>query len=160
MSKYYGYYLSPLGVIQITADEKAVNKIEFTQTEDIIPTKNDNETPIIKLTINQLDEYFLQSLRIFTVPIKFEGTEFQKKVWTELQKIPYGYTLSYGQVAEKIGDANAVRAVGSANGQNPIAIIVPCHRVIGSNGELTGYSGELWRKQWLLEHEGGIRRLF
>jgi methylated-DNA-[protein]-cysteine S-methyltransferase len=160
MSQFTGFYLSPLGALQITANEKFLKKIEFASNEDIIPKDNKIESDIIKNTIAQLEEYFLQSRREFDIPLEMEGTDFQKKVWKELLTIPFGYTISYAQLAKKIGDENAVRAVGSANGQNPIAIIVPCHRVIGSTGDLTGYSGELWRKQWLLEHEGGIRRLF
>jgi methylated-DNA-[protein]-cysteine S-methyltransferase len=160
MRLFTGYYLSPLGVLQITTNEKYLNKIEFASNEDVMPKDNDSDSPVIKQTIEQLEEYFFQSRREFDIPLNLEGTDFQKKVWDQLGTIPYGYTISYAQLAKKVGDENAVRAVGSANGQNPIAIIVPCHRVIGNTGDLTGYSGGLWRKQWLLEHEGGIRRLF
>ena len=101
----------------------------------------------------QILAYFKGTLKLFTLPLKTEGTDFQQKVWGELLNIPYGTTQSYGQLARKIGDVKSVRAVGTTNGKNRIAIIVPCHRVIGSDGSLTGYAGELWRKEWLLKHE-------
>jgi methylated-DNA-[protein]-cysteine S-methyltransferase len=94
--------------------------------------------------------------KTFSIPLAPNGTEFQKKVWKALQNIEYGTTTSYQKQAIKMGDLKAIRAMASANGKNPIAIIIPCHRVIGSNGSLTGYAGELWRKQWLLEHEAKV----
>lgn len=104
----------------------------------------------------QLTEYFAGRLREFEVRLAPEGTEFQKKVWQELGQIPFGTTISYGELARRIGQPAASRAVGAANGQNPISIIVPCHRVIGANGTLTGYGGGIERKKWLLEHEARI----
>jgi methylated-DNA-[protein]-cysteine S-methyltransferase len=103
----------------------------------------------------QLQEYFAGELREFDIPLLMEGTEFQKRVWKTLQTIPYGETISYGELAKKIGDSKAVRAVGAANGQNPIPIIVPCHRVIGSDGSLTGFGGGIENKRKLLELERG-----
>ena len=103
----------------------------------------------------QLVAYFAGGLRAFDLPLAPNGTEFQRRVWTELTKIPFGATISYARLARRVSNAAAVRAVGAANGRNPIPIIVPCHRVIGSNGSLTGFGGGLHRKQWLLQHEGG-----
>jgi AraC family transcriptional regulator of adaptative response/methylated-DNA-[protein]-cysteine methyltransferase len=104
----------------------------------------------------ELDAYFAGSLRTFSVPLVAEGTAFQEKVWEELRAIPYGQTCSYRDLAQKIRKPEAVRAVGRANGDNRIAIIIPCHRVIGSDGSLTGYGGGLWRKRWLLRNEGAV----
>ena len=103
----------------------------------------------------QLVAYFAGRLRAFDLPLAPNGTEFQRRVWTELTKIPFGATISYARLARRVSNAAAVRAVGAANGRNPIPIIVPCHRVIGSDGSLTGFGGGLARKQWLLNHEGG-----
>jgi methylated-DNA-[protein]-cysteine S-methyltransferase len=105
-------------------------------------------------TRRQLSEYFAGSRRTFELPLRLEGTAFQQRVWRELTEIPYGETWSYGQLATRIGKPSASRAVGLANGRNPISILVPCHRVIGADGSLTGYGGGLERKQWLLAHEG------
>jgi methylated-DNA-[protein]-cysteine S-methyltransferase len=104
--------------------------------------------------VRQLSEYFAGTRRTFHLPLRLQGTEFQQRVWRELTEIPYGETWSYGQLARRIGNPNASRAVGLANGRNPISILVPCHRVIGADGSLTGYGGGLERKQWLLAHEG------
>jgi methylated-DNA-[protein]-cysteine S-methyltransferase len=104
-----------------------------------------------------LAAYFAGELTEFDLPMKMIGTEFQKTVWRELLNIPFGVTISYGELADRVGNPNASRAVGAANGRNPISIIVPCHRVIGSNGKLTGYGGGLERKEWLLAHESKRR---
>jgi methylated-DNA-[protein]-cysteine S-methyltransferase len=101
----------------------------------------------------QFEEYFNGTRKTFDIPLSPEGTEFQKKVWTELLNIPYGETTTYQQMANKLGDPKVIRAAASANGKNPISIVIPCHRVIGSDGSLTGYAGGLHRKKWLLEHE-------
>lgn len=105
-------------------------------------------------TLRQLGEYFDGGRRDFTIPLKLHGTAFQQRVWQVLKEIPYGATLSYGELAQRIDNPNASRAVGLANGRNPISIVVPCHRVIGADGSLTGYGGGLERKRWLLAHEG------
>lgn len=110
-------------------------------------------TPLIELTILQLEEYFLQNRNLFSIPLLLAGTAFQKKVWLELQKIPYGATIAYLDLAKQFGDVNAIRAIASANGANAISIIVPCHRVIGKNGSLVGYAGGLATKSALLEIE-------
>ncbi|GAC1491814.1 MAG: hypothetical protein NVS1B13_21930 [Flavisolibacter sp.] len=101
----------------------------------------------------QLDSYFKGTLKKFELPIKAEGTEFQQRVWTLLENIPYGKTISYQNLSRQYGDVKSIRAVAAANGKNKLAIIIPCHRVIGSNQSLTGYAGGIWRKKWLLEHE-------
>ena len=114
--------------------------------------------------VEQLIQYFQGERRQFELPIAQEGTAFQKEVWSELMQIPYGKTISYLELARKTGDSKATRAVANANGKNNVCIIVPCHRVIGSNKELVGYSGGLWRKKWMLEHEAkiahGVQTLF
>lgn len=105
----------------------------------------------------QLDEYFGGRCGEFNLPLDLQGTEFQKRVWAELQKIPFGKTVTYKELALRLGDVKAIRAVGTANGANPVSLIVPCHRVIGSDGSLVGYGGGLWRKKWLLQHEGALK---
>ncbi|MCL4299245.1 MAG: methylated-DNA--[protein]-cysteine S-methyltransferase [Anaerolineae bacterium] len=112
-----------------------------------------NLPPVMAACLAQLDAYFKGEGREFSFKLEPAGTDFQKAVWRQLLTIPYGQTASYLDVARQVSNEKAVRAVGAANGQNPIAIIVPCHRVIGSNGQLTGYGGGLWRKAWLLNHE-------
>lgn len=119
---------------------------------------------VINDCAEQLIEYFQGKRRNFTVPVYQDGTDFQQIVWNELLGIPYGKTISYQTLSKKIGDVKAIRAVGATNGKNKIAVIVPCHRVIGSHGDLTGYAAGLWRKKWLLEHElkiaHGVQTLF
>ncbi len=113
-------------------------------------------TPIIEQCISELDEYFFEGRKFFNVEIQLSGSLFQNKIWNELLTIPYGKTISYLDLALRVGDINSVRAVGMANGQNPLAILVPCHRVIGKNGDLVGYGGGLDKKLWLLHHEGAF----
>jgi len=108
---------------------------------------------------SQLDEYFRRERSIFELPLDLHGTDFQLRVWNELLNIPFGRTVTYKELTLRLGDIKAIRAVAAANGANPVSIIVPCHRVIGSDGSLTGYAGGLWRKQWLLEFERGEQRL-
>jgi methylated-DNA-[protein]-cysteine S-methyltransferase len=149
MKLYKAYYDSPVGIIEITGTEEGISSLIF------VESKNDEEEypDCIKNCLEQLDEYFEGKRKEFNVKLMVEGTEFQKSVWNKLRNIPYGKTASYKDIAQEIGNEKAVRAVGSTNGKNPISIIVPCHRVIGANGKLTGYAGGLWRKEWLLEHE-------
>jgi methylated-DNA-[protein]-cysteine S-methyltransferase len=144
------YFESPLGLIQVKSINQKICLVEFAEKETEPFTI---DTPLNKECIKQLKEYFAGTRLHFDLPIFQIGTDFQQKVWSELLNIPYGTTQSYGQLARKIGDIKSVRAVGTTNGKNRIAIIVPCHRVIGSDGSLTGYAGELWRKEWLLKHE-------
>jgi O-6-methylguanine DNA methyltransferase len=115
------------------------------------------DTPLLKTLDEQLSSYFDGKSRNFDLPLSFAGTDFQNKVWKRLCQIPYGQTVNYGWIAAKIGCPDSSRAVGRANGANPIAIVVPCHRVIGRDGQLVGYGGRLWRKKWLLEHEGALQ---
>jgi methylated-DNA-[protein]-cysteine S-methyltransferase len=146
------YYRSPIGILEITGTDQGVTTIYFLNAD---PDRlADVPTPPVLTCLNQLNEYFNGERKEFSVPLQLAGTAFQMRVWQHLLTIPFGVTRSYLSVAEALGDRNTVRAVGTANGQNPISIIVPCHRVIGSNGSLTGYGGGLWRKEWLLNHEG------
>ena len=148
------YYSSPIGTLEISGNEEGISSVLF---EDVGVQPDLFLKPVksllLKKCIQQLDEYFASTRRQFELKLNPEGTEFQKKVWSKLIKIPYGKTKSYLDIAKQIGDANANRAVGNANAKNPVSIIVPCHRVIGNTGELVGYSGGMWRKEWLLNHE-------
>lgn len=143
------YYSSPIGMMEIAGTEDGISSIIF--TDDEVTTGMVPE--ILKDAYDQLDEYFKGKRKVFDLKLSPEGTEFQKRVWEELENIPFGETLSYKDIASRIGNIKAVRAVGNANGKNPISIVVPCHRVIGSSGDLTGYAGGLDRKAWLLKHE-------
>ena len=145
-------YNTIIGPIEIVEEDGYIVRLDFRIDEKI----DTEETSLIKETYKQIEEYLLGNRKKFIVPIKLKGTEFQKKVWNALLEIPYGETMSYKQIAEKIGNPKACRAVGMANHNNPIAIIVPCHRVIGSNRKLVGYAGGLDVKQKLLEIEGEI----
>ncbi len=147
------FYKSPIGYIKITVGNKGITGIDFIRAKSKIKPSNTSNV-LLQSCVKQLDEYFQGKRKKFELIINLNGTEFQKKVWLELLKIPFGQTLSYGEVARKIKNPKAVRAVGQAIGKNPISIVVPCHRVIGKNGKLTGYASGLDRKKWLLEHEG------
>lgn len=149
--KYITYLPTPIGQLKITADENAVNSILFVFNNTKMEKENINS--IVAQCKNELAEYFSGKRKEFDVPIRQAGTEFQQKVWNELLKIPYGETVSYEDIAVALGDKKSVRVVGSSNGKNQISIIVPCHRVIGKDGSLTGYAGGMWRKKWLLNHE-------
>lgn len=147
--KYRGYMDSPLGLLQIEASGAGLERVSF--VDQIAEETNENEL-VIKARI-QLTEYFKGERKIFELPLFPEGTHFQRNVWDELLKVPFGVTKSYEDIARKLGDVKVIRAAASANGKNPLAIVVPCHRVIGKDGSLTGYSGGLWRKKWLLQFE-------
>lgn len=146
---------SPLGFTKITGDEEGISALSILNSEetitDIIPVELED-------CVHQLNEYFEGKRTQFDLQLNPEGTDFQKKVWNLLQTIPYGKTMSYLQLSQQLGDVKAIRAVANANGRNPIWIVIPCHRVIGSNGSLTGYAGGLQRKQWLLEHESPYKQ--
>jgi len=146
---------TPIGFTEIKGDENGISKIyvldESEELSTIIPKD------LIE-AVTQLQEYFIGKRTEFTFKLNPKGTEFQKKVWQELLQIPYGKTCSYLELSKKLGDVKAIRAVASANGKNPLWIVVPCHRVIGTDGSLTGYAGGLWRKKWLLEHENPIKQ--
>lgn len=140
---------SPLGITKIVGNENGVSVISVLQ-EGELSKKIPKE---LKDAVTQLNEYFEGKRQNFDFKINPKGTEFQQKVWLELLNIPFGKTMSYLDLSKKLGDIKAIRAVASANGKNPLWIVVPCHRVIGTDGSLTGYAGGLWRKKWLLEHE-------
>ncbi|WP_457610080.1 methylated-DNA--[protein]-cysteine S-methyltransferase [Lutibacter sp.] len=144
------YYKTPIGTAKIEGDKNGIKSI--TVIDEII------ETPFkipnfLQNCVEQLDEYFNGNRTEFNLKLNPQGTDFQKRVWKELLNVPYGKTRSYLEQSKKLGDVKAIRAVASANGKNPIWIVIPCHRIIGSNGSLTGYAGGLWRKKWLLAHE-------
>ncbi|MEP6677011.1 MAG: methylated-DNA--[protein]-cysteine S-methyltransferase [Ferruginibacter sp.] len=170
MEQQKAYYHSPVGILEIKTSGDILNALFFINSWKG-PAINENEihaetdlSPGAEKTINQLKEYFEGKRKIFDMPLQQEGTVFQLKVWEQLTHIPYGRTISYLQLSKNIGDVKAIRAVGTTNGKNSISIIVPCHRVIGSNGDLVGYGGDLWRKKWLLAHEAkfenGVQTLF
>ena len=161
------YYKSPIGLLCINATDENIGAVLFVGDNKTADKSMDNavsENLLIQDCIKQLHEYFDGKRKAFDLPIKQSGTVFQHKVWNALLKIEYSKTTSYRELSRAIGDVKATRAVGTSNGKNNISIIVPCHRVIGSNGSLTGYAGGLWRKQWLLEHEAknknGVQLLF
>lgn len=148
--QYKAYYDSPIGILEITGTENAITGVHFV-AKKVDP---DPAMPIpLKDCLKQLYEYFVGDRKEFALNLQLEGTGFQKKVWDQLMKIPYGKTISYKDIAVAIANEKACRAVGSANGRNNIAIIVPCHRVIAHDGTLGGYGGGLWKKEWLLDHE-------
>lgn len=154
MSTFVEYYLSPLGTIEIVCDEENVLEVEFVEEQS-----GNCPSDLTARVMRQLQDYFAGSLQEFDLPLAPAGTEFQKRVWKALQHLPYGTTTNYGKLAADLGDSNLSRAVGLANGKNPIAIIIPCHRVIGADGSLTGYAGGLPRKKALLQLEGSITQL-
>ncbi|HEV7331148.1 MAG TPA: methylated-DNA--[protein]-cysteine S-methyltransferase [Flavisolibacter sp.] len=143
-------YHSPLGPLEIQCSDDHVTAVLFTAETS---TAENQSHPLLQSCLMQLDEYFSGKRKTFNLPLAQPGTPFQQKVWELLYMIPFGKTISYHQLAMQYGDLKAIRAVASANGKNNLAIIIPCHRVIGSNRSLTGYAGGLWRKKWLLEHE-------
>ena len=150
-NKYVTYLKSPIGQLKITSEGEFINSILFVFSDTEMEEENVNNVLIQCKT--ELSEYFSGKRKEFEVPFRQAGTEFQQKVWSELVKISYGKTVSYNHIAKAIHNQKSIRAVGSTNGKNQISIIVPCHRVIGSDGSLTGYAGGLWRKKWLLNHE-------
>jgi methylated-DNA-[protein]-cysteine S-methyltransferase len=152
------FYKSPVGWLEIIEENNFIVEIKFLDDDCFFNSKK--LEGILKDSVQQLDEYFQRVRTEFNLPLNPNGTDFQKKVWTELQYIPLGKTISYLDMAKRLGNPKVIRAAGTANGKNPIAIIIPCHRVIGSDGSLTGYAGGLKRKQWLLEHESSQVRLF
>ena len=156
---YYCYFESPLGKLLLTGN-KLLESLHFPIGKTKVEPEKDwiyNEKIFLK-AIDQLDAYFKGELTKFDIELNIQGTDFQKKVWQELVKIPYGETLSYGELAKRIGNPKASRAVGMANGKNPISIIVPCHRFIGKNGSLTGFGGGLDAKKTLLDLEKRIKK--
>jgi methylated-DNA-[protein]-cysteine S-methyltransferase len=161
MESYHSYFLSPVGLLKISCTDEHLTTISFAEEAEAQGTVRENELSL--QTAHQLKEYFAGTRRVFDLPIRQSGSPFQAKVWQLLHEIPFGKTISYSTLARQYGDLKATRAVAAANGKNQLAIICPCHRVIGSNQTLTGYAGGLWRKQWLLEHEAkyyaGVQQL-
>jgi methylated-DNA-[protein]-cysteine S-methyltransferase len=158
------YYHSPVGLLKISGTDNYITEISFEDKVQRSDSRKRNLSPLLITAIEQLIQYFNGERRQFDLPINQSGTDFQKGVWNELMAIPYAKTISYLDLARRTGDSKATRAVANANGKNNVAIVVPCHRVIGANKELVGYGGGLWRKKWLLEHEMkvayGVQTLF
>lgn len=149
---YQAYYESEVGLLEITANQEGITSVIFVDER-----QEENKNEMIEQCINELDEYFKGKRKEFTVPLCLRREQHFKNVWDALYTIPYGVSASYLDIAEKVGNIKAVRAIGGANSRNPISIIVPCHRVIGKSGKLVGYAGGLWRKEWLLKHEGILK---
>lgn len=147
------HYRSPIGIIKVEETDNQISSVIFLEEKiDLIQPK----TELLQLTIRQLHEYFAGKRSTFDFPFYQPGTAFQQQVWQELSKVDFGKTQSYLQLSQQFGNPLAIRAIASANGKNKLWIVVPCHRIIGTNGDLTGYAGGLWRKKWLLQHEAVI----
>lgn len=150
MDRKKAFLKTPIGTVRIIGTSVGIQEVSFVESHDSVQA----EVPSCLADCHQqLAEYFQGKRKDFTLILDLQGTDFQKRVWTELQLLTFGKTRSYLEQARILGDVKAIRAVASANGRNPIAVIVPCHRIIGSNGSLTGYASGLWRKKWLIEHE-------
>ncbi|MFI5458369.1 MAG: methylated-DNA--[protein]-cysteine S-methyltransferase [Isosphaerales bacterium] len=160
-STVYSYYSSPVGRLLLTWDEDALTGLTMAQHKGKEGPRPEpgwrRDDAALHIVYDQLRAFFAGELRTFELPLRMAGTPFQRLVWEGLLGIPFGATLSYAELARRIGRPGASRAVGAANGRNPISIVVPCHRVIGANGTLTGYGGGLDRKEWLLRHEAKVR---
>jgi methylated-DNA-[protein]-cysteine S-methyltransferase len=160
------YYQSPVGLLKITGTDHYISEVLFVNDPALEPaaTEQGSLPPMAIQAVEQLIEYFHGNRRVFELPISQEGTPFQQKVWHELMNIPFGKTISYLELSRRLGDPKVIRAAAAANGKNNVAIIVPCHRVIGNNNQLVGYAGGLPRKKWLLQHENriayGVQTLF
>ncbi|HPM92831.1 MAG TPA: methylated-DNA--[protein]-cysteine S-methyltransferase [Bacteroidales bacterium] len=164
------FYPSPIGMIRLEISGRGLAGLEFSDLSEtpsrcIETPSHSTETPshsnqMESRIIRQLDEYFSRKRKVFDLELDLQGTDFQKQVWMELLKIPYGRTITYKELSIRLGNPGVIRAAGAANGANPVSIIVPCHRVIGSDGSLTGYAGGLWRKKWLLDFESDEKFLF
>ena len=155
MTMFCDYFSSPVGLLLIEADDEAIASLSFQEKQE----EQIQSCAVIKKCIEELKEYFSGERKSFDVPLAPLGTPFQQEVWNQLLKIPFAKTISYLQLARQLGDEKKIRAAGTANGKNPIAIIIPCHRVIGSDGNMVGYGGGLWRKKWLLELESGAQQV-
>jgi methylated-DNA-[protein]-cysteine S-methyltransferase len=156
MTTLYALHSSPIGEILLLGNGEALSGL-YMRGYDIRPEWRRDDAALAPAAA-EISAYFAGELRDFSLAFALDGTPFQRRVWAELSKIPYGTTISYGELARRVGDPKASRAVGLANGRNPVSIVVPCHRVIGANGSLTGYGGGIERKRWLLEHEGVLPR--
>jgi methylated-DNA-[protein]-cysteine S-methyltransferase len=145
-----GFYPSPIGILKIAYTANGISSLVFLEDEN----KQRSDDLFLQSCFMQLDMYFSGEKMSFDLPLDLDGTQFQKKVWHLIQTIPYGRSATYSGLARKLGNPHFARAIGQANARNPVSLIVPCHRVTGLSGDLTGYAGGLWRKRWLLEHEG------
>lgn len=153
------YYKTPIGIAKIIGNKNGIQSVSVLDEEEVDTNFLNLKTPeTLKDCVTQLEEYFNGQRVSFNLTVNPKGTAFQLKVWEELLNIPYGKTTTYLQQSKALGDVKAIRAVASANGKNPLWIIIPCHRVIGSDGSLTGYAGGIWRKKWLLAHENPIKQ--
>ena len=150
----FSYMNSPIGRLSILADEQGILEIRFPNNSAALPSSTSESNEFIEQAIDQLHAYFDGRRKDFDLPLSLNGTDFQKGVWAQLQRIDYGATASYKDIASAVGNPKASRAVGMANNKNKIPIVIPCHRIIGSDGSLTGFAGGLATKRWLLEHEG------
>lgn len=150
---------SPIGYLKLEASDIGLKSCSILSEEEAMSCFNCGLSPFLEDVIEQLQEYFKGDRESFEIEFDLEGTDFQKSVWNALTTIPFGKTISYSEFALQLGDLKAIRAVASANGKNPIGIIIPCHRVIGSDGSLTGFAWGIDKKQWLLEHESNYRQL-
>ena len=146
-------YQSPIGRLEISANESSIVSILFAKKTEIENLKHQKYFGIIEICVAQLDEYFEGKRKVFMLNCQPSGTDFQLKVWKILSEIPYGKTITYKSQSILLGDVKAIRAMASCNGKNPLSIVIPCHRVLGSNGDLTGYAGGLQNKKWLIDHE-------
>jgi methylated-DNA-[protein]-cysteine S-methyltransferase len=154
---YFTLINSPIGKLRLEAAGNELTGVRFLAADKDLSGAPDSSTlPLLRKTEKQLGEYFNGDRETFDLPLKPAGTEFEQSVWDELKQIPYGTSITYKKLAQRLGDENKIRAVGRANGKNPLPIIIPCHRVIGKNNKLTGYAGGIERKRWLLQHEGAI----
>lgn len=153
------YYKTPIGIAEIIGDENGIQSIKVLDNDAVSQELLNTEIPdVLQDCVMQLEEYFKGERASFNLTVNPKGTPFQKKVWKALLDIPYGKTRTYLQQSKFLGDVKAIRAVASANGKNPLWIVIPCHRVIGSDGSLTGYAGGIWRKKWLLAHENPVKQ--
>jgi methylated-DNA-[protein]-cysteine S-methyltransferase len=158
------YYASPLGRMRISGNDQFISEVHFMDEGEEATGQSDQPGPLLIQCVEEIIQYFQGQRRQFDFPVSQQGTSFQQKVWGELTGIAFGKTLSYLDLARRLGDPKVIRAAASANGKNKLAIVVPCHRVIGSNQQLVGYAAGIWRKKWLLQHEAklanGVQTLF
>lgn len=164
MEPFTTFYRSPIGVLRIRGTDQYIQEIHFVDNDDELTGESAELPPMAIQCVEQLIQYFHGARRVFEFPVSQSGSDFQQKVWYELMNIPFGKTISYLELSRRLGDPKAIRAAAAANGKNQLAIVVPCHRVVGSKNDLVGYAGGVWRKKWLLDLENrvahGVQTLF